>query len=306
MERISSESLDFSKYKAKGNLVDQIYNTKPRRTGFGTWQGTQFLLSTCSAPDAGLPTLLWDQEFAPCFIDDGLQCLLRSYGSYVGELGPGFFLDNMAPKTGFPTSCRLLHCISLDLQPTPNHSKPGSCWMPMGIPSIPRPVVLLWTTHQCWFSCSYQSYLYSPNRYEKMTSGMYLGEIVRQILIDLTKHGLLFRGQISERLRTRGIFETKFLSQIERWCVSRFTCLVWEALIGMCCCHAGVQQAWDLKIKTVRAWLGKGFPPRAALSLQLHQDHRTQLKGQLRAWALRFLNCYTGLSLGWKMILSCS
>ncbi|CAM5156660.1 hexokinase HKDC1 [Natator depressus] len=52
-------------------------------------------------------------------------------------------------------------------------------------------------------------------RYEKMTSGMYLGEIVRQILIDLTKHGLLFRGQISESLRTRGIFETKFLSHIE-------------------------------------------------------------------------------------------
>lgn len=38
---------------------------------------------------------------------------------------------------------------------------------------------------------------------------------MRQILIDLTKQGLLFRGQISERLRTRGIFETKFLSQIE-------------------------------------------------------------------------------------------
>lgn len=52
-------------------------------------------------------------------------------------------------------------------------------------------------------------------RYEKMTSGMYLGEIVRQILIDLTKQGLLFRGQISESLRRRGIFETKFLSQIE-------------------------------------------------------------------------------------------
>lgn len=49
-----------------------------------------------------------------------------------------------------------------------------------------------------------------------MTSGMYLGEIVRQILIDLTKQGLLFRGQISESLRKRGIFETKFLSQIER------------------------------------------------------------------------------------------
>lgn len=49
-----------------------------------------------------------------------------------------------------------------------------------------------------------------------MISGMYLGEIVRNILIDFTKHGLLFRGRISERLKTRGIFETKFLSQIER------------------------------------------------------------------------------------------
>uniref|UniRef100_A0A6J0SPP8 Hexokinase-2 n=1 Tax=Pogona vitticeps TaxID=103695 RepID=A0A6J0SPP8_9SAUR len=52
-------------------------------------------------------------------------------------------------------------------------------------------------------------------RYEKMISGMYLGEIVRNILIDFTKRGLLFRGRISERLKTRGIFETKFLSQIE-------------------------------------------------------------------------------------------
>uniref|UniRef100_A0A8D2N527 Hexokinase-2 n=1 Tax=Zonotrichia albicollis TaxID=44394 RepID=A0A8D2N527_ZONAL len=54
--------------------------------------------------------------------------------------------------------------------------------------------------------------------YEKMTSGMYLGEIVREILIDLTKQGLLFRGHISESLRKRGIFETKFLSQIESTC----------------------------------------------------------------------------------------
>ncbi|XP_078095382.1 hexokinase-2-like [Mustelus asterias] len=52
-------------------------------------------------------------------------------------------------------------------------------------------------------------------RFEKMISGMYLGEIVRNILIDFTKRGLLFRGKISERLKTRGIFETKFLSHIE-------------------------------------------------------------------------------------------
>ncbi|KAF0033609.1 hypothetical protein F2P81_013675 [Scophthalmus maximus] len=53
-------------------------------------------------------------------------------------------------------------------------------------------------------------------RYEKMISGMYLGEIVRNVLIDFTAKGLLFRGKLSEQLKTRGIFETKFLSQIER------------------------------------------------------------------------------------------
>uniref|UniRef100_A0A8C3AQG0 Hexokinase-2 n=1 Tax=Cyclopterus lumpus TaxID=8103 RepID=A0A8C3AQG0_CYCLU len=52
-------------------------------------------------------------------------------------------------------------------------------------------------------------------RYEKMISGMYLGEVVRNVLIDFTAKGLLFKGKLSERLKTQGIFETKFLSQIE-------------------------------------------------------------------------------------------
>ncbi|XP_034027134.1 hexokinase-2 isoform X2 [Thalassophryne amazonica] len=52
-------------------------------------------------------------------------------------------------------------------------------------------------------------------RYEKMISGMYLGEIVRNVLLDFTTKGLLYGGKPSERLKTRGIFETKFLSQIE-------------------------------------------------------------------------------------------
>ncbi|XP_069473755.1 hexokinase-2 [Ambystoma mexicanum] len=56
--------------------------------------------------------------------------------------------------------------------------------------------------------------------FEKMISGMYLGEIVRNVLLDFTKRGLLFRGRISERLKTRGIFETKFLSQIESDCLA--------------------------------------------------------------------------------------
>ncbi|KAG7236004.1 hypothetical protein INR49_001402 [Caranx melampygus] len=51
--------------------------------------------------------------------------------------------------------------------------------------------------------------------FEKLTSGMYLGEIVRQVLLDLTRGRLLFRGHVTEPLKKTGIFETKYLSQIE-------------------------------------------------------------------------------------------
>lgn len=44
-----------------------------------------------------------------------------------------------------------------------------------------------------------------------MMSGMYLGEIVRNIFIDFIKRGLFFRGRILERFKIRGIFEIKFL-----------------------------------------------------------------------------------------------
>ncbi|XP_027796792.2 hexokinase-3 [Marmota flaviventris] len=52
-------------------------------------------------------------------------------------------------------------------------------------------------------------------RFEKMISGMYLGEIVRHILLHLTSLGVLFRGQQTQCLQTRDIFKTKFLSEIE-------------------------------------------------------------------------------------------
>lgn len=52
-------------------------------------------------------------------------------------------------------------------------------------------------------------------RFEKLISGMYLGEIVRQILVVMTEKQLLFQGKISPKLQTRNIFQTKFLSTIE-------------------------------------------------------------------------------------------
>lgn len=52
--------------------------------------------------------------------------------------------------------------------------------------------------------------------YEKMISGMYMGELVRLVLVQMTKEKLLFDGVASEALLTPGRFETAFVSQIER------------------------------------------------------------------------------------------
>ncbi|XP_073335417.1 hexokinase-2-like [Pagrus major] len=51
--------------------------------------------------------------------------------------------------------------------------------------------------------------------FEKMISGMYLGEVVRLVLVKLTKEKLLFKGQTSEDLLTPNTFLTKFISEIE-------------------------------------------------------------------------------------------
>uniref|UniRef100_A0A3P8WZI3 Phosphotransferase n=1 Tax=Cynoglossus semilaevis TaxID=244447 RepID=A0A3P8WZI3_CYNSE len=51
--------------------------------------------------------------------------------------------------------------------------------------------------------------------FEKMISGMYLGEIVRLLLLRLSEEKLLFKGQKSEVLQTPEIFQTKFISEIE-------------------------------------------------------------------------------------------
>ncbi|XP_059511981.1 hexokinase-4 isoform X2 [Myotis daubentonii] len=49
--------------------------------------------------------------------------------------------------------------------------------------------------------------------YEKLIGGKYMGELVRLVLLRLVDEDLLFRGEASEQLRTRGAFETRFVSQ---------------------------------------------------------------------------------------------
>lgn len=62
----------------------------------------------------------------------------------------------------------------------------------------------------CFFLC------FSCRSYEKLISGKYMGELVRLVLMKLANEELLFNGEASELLKTRGSFETRFVSQVER------------------------------------------------------------------------------------------
>ena len=52
--------------------------------------------------------------------------------------------------------------------------------------------------------------------YEKMISGMYMGELVRLVLEKLIGKGLLFGGKAPPDLKKRGKFFTKYVSEIEK------------------------------------------------------------------------------------------
>ena len=43
-----------------------------------------------------------------------------------------------------------------------------------------------------------------------------MGELVRLVLIKLVNQDLLFNGDASDQLKTRGGFETRYVSQVER------------------------------------------------------------------------------------------
>ncbi|KAI1903570.1 hypothetical protein AGOR_G00028540 [Albula goreensis] len=51
--------------------------------------------------------------------------------------------------------------------------------------------------------------------FEKMISGMYLGEVVRLVLIKLAQQNMLFGGKVSEALEKPDAFETRYISEIE-------------------------------------------------------------------------------------------
>jgi len=59
--------------------------------------------------------------------------------------------------------------------------------------------------------------------FEKMISGMYMGELIRQVLVDLMKDDLIFIGADREKILERGSFYTRFASEIESDPVGDYT-----------------------------------------------------------------------------------
>lgn len=57
----------------------------------------------------------------------------------------------------------------------------------------------------------------NPNKqkFEKMISGMYMGELARQVIVRLANEHLLFNGRLSQKMKTPYLFKTKYISEIE-------------------------------------------------------------------------------------------
>ncbi|XP_011055105.1 PREDICTED: hexokinase type 2-like isoform X5 [Acromyrmex echinatior] len=76
----------------------------------------------------------------------------------------------------------------------------------------------------------------NPNKqlFEKMISGMYMGELTRLVLEKLVNAGFLFGGKCPNDLRKRGKFFTKYVSEIENDPKGRYTnCREVLAELGM-------------------------------------------------------------------------
>ncbi|XP_021370871.1 hexokinase-2-like [Mizuhopecten yessoensis] len=54
--------------------------------------------------------------------------------------------------------------------------------------------------------------------FEKLFGGFYLGELVRLVLVKLTREGLLFKGQESPKLMCKGSWPTSYVTEVESDC----------------------------------------------------------------------------------------
>ncbi|XP_022669594.1 hexokinase-2-like isoform X3 [Varroa jacobsoni] len=55
----------------------------------------------------------------------------------------------------------------------------------------------------------------SHQKFEKMISGMYMGELARRVVVRLANEHLIFNGRLSQKMKTPYAFKTKYISEIE-------------------------------------------------------------------------------------------
>ena len=67
-------------------------------------------------------------------------------------------------------------------------------------------------------------------RFEKMISGMYMGELVRLILVKMAQEDMGFQGHITPDLVTNGQLQTSFVSAIENDKLVVFVCVRYVGL----------------------------------------------------------------------------
>jgi len=109
--------------------------------------------------------------------------------------------------------------------------------------------------------------------FEKMISGMYMGELVRCVLADLTKKGLLFGGNGSEQLFTPHTFDTKLVSEIESDNKGEYTQtrLVLE-MLGLD--HASDEDCINVKLVCARVSTRAAYLVSAAVATILNKMRR--------------------------------
>lgn len=94
------------------------------------------------------------------------------------------------------------------------------------------------------------SFFHFACRFEKMISGMYMGELVRLILVKMARSQLLFQGKTTSELLTTGHFSTSHIYAIENDKLV-FLCVCVLACICTLTLHSVISLRWWIKCKPV-------------------------------------------------------
>lgn len=106
-----------------------------------------------------------------------------------------------------------------------------------------------------------------------MISGMYMGELVRSVVADLTRKKLLFEGRGSEKLFTPHCFKSAYVSWIESDNKNEFSHTL-RAMYEMDLMHATIEDCENVKLICSRISTRAAFLVSAAVATILNKIKR--------------------------------